>query len=62
MRDCLQKNEFEALFWEEVRQNKHLCYYQAYEIAEKKHFQTFKRRKYSSYDSFRVCRDRKTKH
>ena len=46
-------------FWEKVKEHKTLK--SAYESVEKEHIQIFGKRKYSDYNSFRVCRDRKVK-
>jgi hypothetical protein len=44
-------------FWEKVKEHKTLK--SAYESLEKEHIEIFGKRKYSDYNSFRVCRDRK---
>jgi len=46
-------------FWEKVKEHKTLK--SAYESVEKEHIEIFGKRKYSDYNSFRVCRDRKVK-
>ena len=46
-------------FWEKVKEHKTLK--SAYETVEKEHIEIFGKRKYSDYNSFRVCRDRKVK-
>ena len=46
-------------FWKRAKQHKTLI--QAYENLEKDYEKTFGKRRYSDYNSFRVCRDRKTK-
>ena len=46
-------------FWEKVKEHKTLK--SAYESVEKEHVEIFGKRKYSDYNSFRVCRDRKVK-
>ena len=46
-------------FWDKVKEHKTLK--SAYESVEKEHIQIFGKRKYSDYNSFRVCRDRKVK-
>ena len=46
-------------FWEKVKEHKTLK--SAYESFEKEHIEIFGKRKYSDYNSFRVCRDRKVK-
>ena len=46
-------------FWDRSKEYKTLK--SAYESVEKEHIELFGKRKYSDYNSFRVCRDRKTK-
>ena len=46
-------------FWEKVKEHK--TFKSAYESLEKEHIEIFGKRKYSDYNSFRVCRDRKVK-
>tara|TARA_R110002095_G_scaffold209678_2_gene196418 strand:+ start:430 stop:630 length:201 start_codon:yes stop_codon:yes gene_type:complete len=46
-------------FWEKVKEHKTLK--SAYESLEREHIEIFGKRKYSDYNSFRVCRDRKVK-
>ncbi len=46
-------------FWKRAKEHKTLI--QAYENLEKDYKETFGKRRYSDYNSFRVCRDRKTK-
>lgn len=46
-------------FWDKVKEHKTLK--SAYESVEKEHVEIFGKRKYSDYNSFRVCRDRKIK-
>ena len=46
-------------FWDKVKDHKTLK--SAYESVEKEHIEIFGKRKYSDYNSFRVCRDRKVK-
>lgn len=46
-------------FWDKVKDHKTLK--SAYESVEKEHVEIFGKRKYSDYNSFRVCRDRKVK-
>ena len=46
-------------FWDKVKEHKTLK--SAYESVEKEHVEIFGKRKYSDYNSFRVCRDRKVK-
>ena len=52
-------NGFVREFWEKVKEHKTLK--SAYESVEKEHIEIFGKRKYSDYNSFRVCRDRKVK-
>jgi len=52
-------NGFVREFWEKVKNHKTLK--SAYESLEKDHIELFGKRKYSDYNSFRVCRDRKIK-
>ena len=46
-------------FWDRSKEYKTLK--SAYESVEQEHIELFGKRKYSDYNSFRVCRDRKTK-
>ena len=46
-------------FWDRSKEYKTLK--SAYESVEQEHVELFGKRKYSDYNSFRVCRDRKTK-
>lgn len=46
-------------FWERAKNYKTLK--SCYEDLEKDYQNVFGKRRYSDYDSFRVCRDRKTK-
>ena len=46
-------------FWDRSKEYKTLK--SAYESVEQNHIELFGKRKYSDYNSFRVCRDRKTK-
>mgnify|MGYP003132659114 FL=1 len=46
-------------FWKKAKHHKTLI--GAYEELENEYKETFGKRKYSDYNSFRVCRDRKTK-
>ena len=46
-------------FWNRAKKHKTLI--AAYEDLEKDFEQTFGKRRYSDYNSFRICRDRKTK-
>jgi hypothetical protein len=53
----LTKNEFMDLFWACVAQT--TKYMEAYHKAETWHIETYGKRKYSNYDSFRKVRDRR---
>jgi len=46
-------------FWERTKEYK--TFKSAYESLEEEHIELFGKRKYSDYNSFRVCRDRKIK-
>ena len=46
-------------FWDRSKNYKTLK--SAYESVEQEHIELFGKRKYSDYNSFRVCRDRKLK-
>ena len=46
-------------FWDRSKEYKTLK--SAYESVEQEHVELFGKRKYSDYNSFRVCRDRKLK-
>ncbi len=46
-------------FWK--RSKKHKTLIAAYEDLESDYQSTFGKRRYSDYNSFRICRDRKTK-
>ena len=46
-------------FWDRSKEHKTLK--GAYESVEQQHIKLFGKRKYSDYNSFRVCRDRKLK-
>ena len=52
-------NGFVREFWLKVKNHKTLK--SAYESLEQDHIEFFGKRKYSDYNSFRVCRDRKIK-
>ncbi len=52
-------NGFVREFWERTKEYK--TFKSAYESLEKEHIDLFGKRKYADYNSFRVCRDRKTK-
>mgnify|MGYP001208325250 CR=1 FL=1 len=46
-------------FWQRAKEHKTLI--SAYEDLEKEYKECFGKRRYSDYNSFRVCRDRKIK-
>ena len=46
-------------FWKRAKNHKKLI--SAYEELEQEYQQAFGKRRYSDYNSFRICRDRKTK-
>jgi len=46
-------------FWTRAKEYKYLK--DAYESLEQEHIELFGKRKYSDYNSFRSCRDRKIK-
>jgi len=46
-------------FWKRTKRHKTLI--AAYEELETEYETTFGKRRYSDYNSFRICRDRKTK-
>ena len=50
---------FDQRFWEVASETK--TYKEAYELVEKEYQENFKQRKYSDYNSFRNCRDRRLK-
>ena len=50
---------FVSEFWDRSKNYKTLK--SAYESVEQEHIELFGKRKYSDYNSFRVCRDRKLK-
>lgn len=50
---------FDDRFWDVAAQTK--TYKKAYEIVEKECEQHFKMRRYSDYNSFRNCRDKRLK-
>ena len=52
-------NGFIREFWQRAKDYKYLK--EAYESLEQEHIELFGKRKYSDYNSFRACRDRKTK-
>ena len=55
----LSADGFVREFWDKAKEHKTLK--GAYEAVEKDHIELFGKRKYSDYNSFRVCRDRKIK-
>jgi len=52
-------NGFTNRFWEFAKEKK--TYKAAYEATEREYFDNFNKRKYSDYNSFRNCRDKRTK-
>ena len=50
---------FDQRFWEVASETK--TYKEAYELVEKEYQENFRQRKYSDYNSFRNCRDRRLK-
>tara|TARA_R100000700_G_C3101363_1_gene98296 strand:+ start:165 stop:365 length:201 start_codon:yes stop_codon:yes gene_type:complete len=50
---------FDQRFWEVASETK--TYKEAYELVEKEYEENFRQRKYSDYNSFRNCRDRRLK-
>lgn len=55
----LRADGFVQKFWEKTKH--HNTYKAAYEELEKEYEDLFGSRRYSDYNSFRICRDRKTK-
>jgi hypothetical protein len=55
----LRADGFVQKFWEKTKT--HTTYKAAYEELEKEYEELFGVRRYSDYNSFRICRDRKTK-
>ena len=55
----LSPEGFSKRFWEKSKEYK--TYKEAYEKLEQDFEKHFGKRRYSDYDSFRVCRDRKLK-
>ena len=55
----LSADGFVREFWKRAKKHKTLI--EAYENLESEYETTFGKRRYSDYNSFRVCRDRKTK-
>tara|TARA_R100001443_G_scaffold23670_1_gene35853 strand:+ start:2580 stop:2780 length:201 start_codon:yes stop_codon:yes gene_type:complete len=50
---------FDQRFWEVASETK--TYKEAYELVEKEYEANFRQRRYSDYNSFRNCRDRRLK-
>ena len=50
---------FVRKFWEKTREHK--TYKEAYEKLEQEYQDIFGKRRYSDYNSFRICRDRAAK-
>lgn len=50
---------FDQRFWEVASETK--TYKEAYELVEKEYQHNFKQRRYSDYNSFRNCRDKRLK-
>ena len=50
---------FDQRFWEVASKTK--TYKEAYELVEKEYEANFRQRRYSDYNSFRNCRDRRLK-
>ena len=57
--DLLTPEGFDERFWEVASETK--TYKEAYELVEKEYQENFRQRKYSDYNSFRNCRDRRLK-
>ena len=55
----LSPNGFDERFWKNSKDSK--TYLEAYEKTEKEFENHFGKRKYSDYNSFRNCRDRRIK-
>tara|TARA_R100001440_G_scaffold171_3_gene530 strand:- start:2805 stop:3002 length:198 start_codon:yes stop_codon:yes gene_type:complete len=55
----LRADGFVQKFWEKTKN--HSTYKAAYEELEKEYEELFGERRYSDYNSFRICRDRKIK-
>tara|TARA_R100000664_G_scaffold33291_1_gene50070 strand:+ start:658 stop:849 length:192 start_codon:yes stop_codon:yes gene_type:complete len=55
----LSPDGFVKEFWKKTKQHK--TFISAYEELENEYQKTFGKRRYSCYNSFRVCRDRKIK-
>jgi hypothetical protein len=55
----LSPQGFVKEFWNKTKHHK--TFISAYEELEKEYIELVGKRKYSDYNSFRICRDRKTK-
>ena len=55
----LSPNGFDDRFWKYAKETK--TYIEAYEKTETEHEKHFGKRKYSDYNSFRNCRDKRIK-
>ena len=55
----LSPEGFDERFWKVASETK--TYKEAYEIVEQEHEKYFKKRKYSDYNSYRNCRDKRIK-
>ena len=55
----LSPNGFDERFWKYAKETK--TYLEAYEKTEMEHEKHFWKRRYSDYNSFRNCRDRRIK-
>ena len=55
----LSPKGFDERFWKHAKESK--TYLEAYEKTEMEHEKHFRKRRYSDYNSFRNCRDRRIK-
>ena len=55
----LSPEGFDQRFWEVASETK--TYKEAYELVEKEYQHNFKQSRYSDYNSFRNCRDKRLK-
>ena len=55
----LSPEGFDKRFWDLASETK--TYKQAYELVEQEYEQNFNKRKYSDYNSYRNCRDKRLK-
>tara|TARA_R100001143_G_C3313841_1_gene111451 strand:- start:544 stop:759 length:216 start_codon:yes stop_codon:yes gene_type:complete len=55
----LTPNGFDERFWDYAAQTK--TYQEAYDIVEGEYESNFNKRKYSDYNSYRNCRDKRLK-